>query len=306
MDRAPTSDRWHSAAIPTVGGVAIFFGAALVVGTASEFDSASTRLALAAGIAFVTGLVDDIKAVRPWVKILALLVAGAVIGGGPVLPLVSASGWLRLALAVLLVLLLANAFNIIDNMDGVCAGVAVVAAICLLVWNLSAESSRLEISLVALIGAVLGFLVFNIHPARIFMGDAGSLFIGTCLAGLSLYTGAPGWVETPSTAWFVSLMVPGLLFIVPLADVVLVFVDRVRHGRPVMTGGKDHSSHRLVASGLGDRTAAALLWATGVIGAGAASVLWVSGTLIGAGIVTVLLLGLLGVLLWLWRIPVYS
>ena len=166
---------------------------------------------------------------------------------------------------------LTNAFNLLDNMDGLCAGIAVVAGVAFLATALPVTEGSLAFHqvqyLAALIGALLGFLVYNTHPASIFMGDSGSLLIGMSLAGLTLTLGS---TITGGQNVLSVIAVPMLVLLIPIFDTTLVTISRMVSGRPTSMGGRDHTSHRLVAIGLSERSAVTLLWllaaASGAIG----------------------------------------
>jgi len=157
-----------------------------------------------------------------------------------------------------------NAFNLLDNMDGLCAGIAAITAIALS-WSLGPDQQALRIFSAALAGASCGFLVFNFNPASIFMGDAGSLFLGATLAVMTSNTEARGQTGAVS-----ALIVPVLLILIPIFDTTFVTVSRKLSARAASTGGRDHTSHRLVALGFTERQAVLLLYAFAALAAGAA------------------------------------
>jgi UDP-GlcNAc:undecaprenyl-phosphate GlcNAc-1-phosphate transferase len=148
-----------------------------------------------------------------------------------------------------------NAMNLLDNMDGLSAGVAVVAAAFLAVHAVRGDDLLLAGWAAALAGSCLGFLLFNIHPASIFMGDSGSLFLGYSLAVLSLL----GLKARPA-AGLAPLAAPLFVFLVPIFDTSLVTIVRLYAGRSPAQGGRDHTSHRLVSLGMSQRTAVLVLW----------------------------------------------
>ena len=160
---------------------------------------------------------------------------------------------------MLWLVVLTNAFNLLDNMDGLCAGIAVIAGAGLLVGLFGRQDVGHEIRYLAiLLGATSGFLIYNAHPASIFMGDAGSLFLGLTLASLTLSVGGPAHDRSRILSIVVA---PMLVLLVPIFDTTLVTVSRLVSGRRVSHGGRDHSSHRLVALGLSERRAVFILWA---------------------------------------------
>jgi UDP-GlcNAc:undecaprenyl-phosphate GlcNAc-1-phosphate transferase len=256
----PRADRWHARPTPNTGGIAILVSSALCY---ALFAAPEYRV-IAAGAAFVSllGFIDDRVRLRPAVKFAGQSIAALlVISNGVVL---RASPWepANLVLSFLWIAGITNAFNLIDNMDGLCGGVA--AIICGSRFVLAIEDGdRPEAVMLAILGgAALGFLVFNYNPARIFLGDCGSMFLGFSLAALAI--AAP----VPSTRVFAStLFYPVIAFLYPIFDTALVSILRRSAGRPISVGGRDHSSHRLVALGLSERRAVWMLWLLSAAGA---------------------------------------
>src|SRR5205823_845140 len=169
---------------------------------------------------------------------------------------------------------LTNAFNLIDNMDGLCGGIALIAGVALLIDLLpGAAGSRafFEVRYLAiLLAATAGFLVYNVHPASIFMGDSGSLLLGFSFAAVTLSAGR----QTPGRSDILSIVAgPVLVLLIPIFDTTLVTLSRWFSGRRASQGGRDHSSHRLVALGLSERAAVALLSLFAAIGGGLAVVM---------------------------------
>ena len=284
--RQATGDRWHQRPTPAIGGVAIYvgFGVALGVGyllAPAAVDPLSTRapqallpgsprdgLLVAVTLIFLMGLVDDLVALKPLQKLAGQVAAAAV------LVLAGIGVWatgiyvLDVTLSILWFVAIANAVNLLDNMDGLAAGTAAIAAGYLSVlFFLEGQTGLLLLSL-ALAGALLGFLAHNYPPARIFMGDSGSLFLGLFLAGLSL---SPG--EGLSRSLFAVVAVPALILSIPILDTTLVSVGRVLEGRPISQGGKDHTSHRLVALGISEDRALWVLWGLALVGGAVALLL---------------------------------
>ncbi len=216
-------------------------------------------LPLIGGLAiFIVGITDDVISLKPTTKLIAeIALAAMFVFFGERLHWSDILA-VDMLLTMLWLVVLTNAFNLLDNMDGLCAGIAIIAAAGLLVGligrpDVGPESRYLAI----LLGATTGFLIYNAHPASIFMGDAGSLFLGLTLASLTLSVGGP----THDRSRILSIVVaPILVLLIPLFDTALVTVSRVVSGRPVSHGGRDHSSHRLVALGLSERRAVIILW----------------------------------------------
>jgi len=264
----PSPNRWHKEPTPLLGGVAIAVATAagLTMATLLIGDdwAARVRIPVSAALGVVVsavfmcgvGLADDIFRLRPQAKFLLQLLAGvALVRFGAVLP-VTPSYVVNVVVTLFWFVALTNAFNLLDGLDGVAAGVGAIASFFLGLtfaqrgawWHASVAWS--------LTGATLGFLRYNFHPASIFMGDAGSLFLGSVLAGL--VASSP---SAASTSLVSVLFVPLAIVAVPLLDTTLVTVTRVLAGRPISEGGLDHSTYRLIALGLSESQVAALLYA---------------------------------------------
>lgn len=264
----PAADRWHRAPVPLLGGVAIAGATVLGVLEASRSNSDLLVLALAALAMAAIGLVDDLWALSPQVKLLGQIVLGATLLHFGLALRLTGVQLVDVIITLVWIVGVTNAFNLLDNMDGLSATIAIVVAVFRLVffaWD--GQLAGVEASIV-FIGALAGFLVRNFPPAKIFMGDAGSLFLGFFLAGLAL-TGA----ERPYSRGVVAvLVVPVLLFLIPLFDTAFVTATRLLSGRRIAEGGRDHTSHRLVAIGWTERQTVMLLAAMS-IAAGAVAML---------------------------------
>lgn len=263
----PRQDRWHQRDVALFGGVAI---AAVVFVCAMLFGlPRRIPVLLGAGAAmFVTGFSDDILSLKPSTKLIAqLALASALLVFGYRL------NWLEsLTLDALLTLVwvvgLTNAFNLIDNMDGLCAGIVIIVGAALLADLLGASGAHAgseAVYLAILLGATGGFLVYNVYPATIFMGDSGSLLLGFSMAALTLSTGPQARGRSDILAIVAG---PVLVLMIPILDTGLVTLSRWTSGRSASQGGADHSSHRLVAIGLSERRAVGLLWLLGAVGGG--------------------------------------
>ena len=255
----PRQDRWHRKEIPLLGGIAIALAtmvplAAETFGTTGDPQRVVALLVGASMIA-VVGLVDDLWNIRPQTKLLGQLLAATVAVGMGLRLSLTASPELDMLLTLLWIVAFTNAFNLLDNMDGLAAGIAAIAAAFRLGFFHLDGNVAGAASAAILLGATLGFLVHNRHPARIFMGDTGSMFIGFFVAGLSLVGGYPYSRGTLSI-----LLLPVLVLLVPIFDTTFVTATRILAGRPISVGGRDHTSHRLVALGLSESRAVHLLY----------------------------------------------
>jgi UDP-GlcNAc:undecaprenyl-phosphate GlcNAc-1-phosphate transferase len=260
---APSSDRWHERATPLLGGVGIFagFSAGLWLAIAAGAFPLSEQVAgIYGGIAilFVAGLVDDIRALPPLVKLAAQLGAAIlVVATGTDVQLIHSRpvAW---ALSVLWLVAMTNAFNLLDNMDGLAATLAAISFSFFAIDAVTVHSSHMELAF-ALSGALAcaAFLPFNLRPrgnALVFMGDSGSQVLGFALAALGL---SASWKVAGTTV--ATFLLPILVLAVPILDTTLVTIVRLLEGRPIYQGGKDHSSHRLVRLGVSEKTAVLLL-----------------------------------------------
>jgi UDP-GlcNAc:undecaprenyl-phosphate GlcNAc-1-phosphate transferase len=246
----PSQNRWNKRTVAQFGGGPVlltFWGVAM-------FAPGSYKLAavLLATVAMsLLGLVDDIKGLGPKPKLVVeALLAFAVLYAGIVLP-ISSIPILDMGLTVLWIIAITNAFNIIDNMDGLAGGTAIIALFAIAL--LAGISTPYGIASLLLMVSLIGFFIFNLNPARIFMGDLGALPIGFFLACGAVVASAS--VPRRGAAVFI----PCMLLAVPLFDVLLVSVTRRLKGRAVSQGARDHSSHRLVFLGMTERGAVATL-----------------------------------------------
>ena len=255
----PSEQKFHRDPTPYLGGVALAAGL-VAVGFLTTGASAQAFVILLGGLVLgVWGLLDDWVTVRPSVKLLVQASAGVALWFSDVRAGLFGNEVLDLALTVLWVVAVTNALNLLDNMDGLTAGVSAVAALTF-AWIAAAQGEYLVASFaLAVAGASVGFLFHNRPPATIFLGDAGALMLGFLLAALGLkldLVGENGLVRSA---------VPVLILGVPLFDMTLVIVDRLRGRRPVFRGGTDHSSHRLAALGLSPDAVAGVIVAAEVI-----------------------------------------
>ncbi|NUQ00510.1 MAG: hypothetical protein HUU35_11715 [Armatimonadetes bacterium] len=258
----PRADRWSTRPVALLGGIAIT-GATLaaILPLAARLGAAEWWLLGLSFSQFVLGAVDDRRHLRPHTKLLGQVLAAVALTGAGFHFGFPAAGWDQ-AVTVLWLVGVANAFNLLDNMDGLCAGIAAIAATFLTIIHVGDQQWSAALLTAALAGACLGYLRYNAHPASIFMGDCGSLFIGFYLAGASLLT--PGHGAGRSTLSVVSL--PALVMLAPLVDTTFVTIARKLARRPISQGGRDHTSHRLVAVGLSEPQAVRFLYLLGVAG----------------------------------------
>jgi UDP-GlcNAc:undecaprenyl-phosphate GlcNAc-1-phosphate transferase len=268
VDR-PGPRRIHAEPVPTLGGLALALAVLGVAWTARVLPGPAhlldqrplLGLTLAAFPILALGAVDDMRGVRWWVKLLVQTAAAAVLvlfGYG--VPLISnpfggafASGVLNAPLTMLWVVVVVNAINLIDGLDGLASGAVLIAAMSL--WWVAHSHGDFYVMFLSslLAGATLGFLRYNFPPARVFMGDTGSNFLGLVLAATSLLENRKGTAA-------VTLLFPLVAMGLPIADSLLAFARRAKAGTPVFRPDSEHIHHRLLRLGLSPRNALFVLW----------------------------------------------
>ncbi len=279
VDEPDNNRKVHRKPLPRLGGVAVFaayFGACGLVAVLSTWTSFSAGAALtlvktlapAAVLVFLIGLLDDLIGLKPWHKLAVEIAAGILavsagvsIGGVPILTVHPVIGAIC---TIAWLVLCTNAVNLIDGLDGLAAGIALMATLAAVVASIVYGNVGLAIAAAPLAGALLGFLVFNFNPASIFLGDGGSLLIGFLLGCYAiLWSGHSG--SLPQMA------APMIALAVPLADTTLAILRRFLRAQPIFSPDRSHIHHRLLLRGLTHRRAVLVLYIAAAI-AGALSV----------------------------------
>jgi UDP-GlcNAc:undecaprenyl-phosphate/decaprenyl-phosphate GlcNAc-1-phosphate transferase len=270
LDRPDSTHKSHTNPIPYLGGVAIIigvliitYGALIISGArANNFWLATSLLGPAVAIG-VIGLWDDVRALNPLPRFIGQSIAGIVVAslliftnnlGNP-----TGSILLDVFITVLWIVGICNAINFFDNLDGGAAGTTAISAISLSILTLENGQTFLAALALVVAGATLGFLIWNKSPARIYMGDAGALFLGVIIATLTIRFNP----DTSSIG--TSLAIPILLLAVPILDTTVAVVSRLRRGVSPFKGGQDHLSHRLIRTGLSRKATAVALWTLSTI-----------------------------------------
>jgi UDP-GlcNAc:undecaprenyl-phosphate GlcNAc-1-phosphate transferase len=297
---SPKADRWHDRPIPLLGGVAVY-AAVILAGALMGVLSGPVLVVVAAGSAmFAVGLVDDMVTLKPSTKLTAQIgVACGVLMTGIVLEWTQ-SPVLNALLTILWIAGVTNAFNLLDNMDGLCAGIAAIAGVAFAASIGSADPTLVRYAAL-LGGAGAGFLIFNFKPASIFLGDAGSFFIGSSFAVLAVASKDPGQSGVLS-----SVAVPALMLLIPIFDTAFVTVSRKLSSRSASRGGRDHTSHRLVALGFSERQAVLILYALATVAAATAVGLSKANVLEARVALPLLVIGLMLLGVQLARVDVYG
>ncbi len=276
----PVDDRWHRRPVPLMGGLAIVLAVVLALGIGGQELSRVAPLLLYSGLMFALGAADDVMHLQPTSKLAGQMIIASVfiafipsarLTGLPILDLLLTFVWL---------VGITNAFNLLDNMDGLSAGVALLAALFSLAVLVPAGQTAIAVVLAAVAGATAGFLVYNFQPASIFMGDGGSYFLGSMLGASMLLVAPELHPRLASVA-----LIPVLILLIPIFDTTFVTLTRGLAGRSALVGGRDHTSHRLVGLGISERRAVLSLYA--LAGAGGAVALVVQRLGVGASMALV-------------------
>jgi UDP-GlcNAc:undecaprenyl-phosphate GlcNAc-1-phosphate transferase len=267
VDAPMEAHKTHKKPVPYLGGVAIVIGVTSVSFGASLFSNFSkSTFWLASSVLFpavimgIVGLIDDLKKLSPWSRFVVqnlvalfstfILVLTKTVGSP------SGSIFLDIAVTVLWIVGLANAVNFFDNVDGGASGTIAISAFFLFILTVQQGQVLIGALSIVLAGATLGFLLWNRPPARIYMGDAGALFLGVLIASLTVR-----FDPNPLNKW-ASFSIPFLLLAMPIMDTTVVVVSRIVRGVSPFQGGRDHLSHRLIQLGLNKRQSVLLLWLT--------------------------------------------
>ena len=265
IDVPKDNRRVHDHPIPRMGGLAIFIGFVLSLIFFVPMSTKVLGLLVGSVIIAVMGGVDDIVSLNPWVKLAGQIVAALVaIRCGLVFDVISNPnifaeetyieiGWLSIPLTMLWIVGCTNAVNLIDGLDGLAVGVSAISSMTMLIVSLFVSEPVVSIILAALTGACLGFMPYNLNPAKIFMGDVGSQLLGFVLSTASIM----GLFKLHA---IITFFVPLLALALPLADTIFAFFRRILHGQSPFKADKGHFHHRLLAMGLNQKQVVAVLY----------------------------------------------
>ena len=257
----PDQRKVHNQTMPRLGGLAIFL-AFMIVTLISSWGNAAFYGILAGGlIVFLVGMLDDMYQLSPWVKLLGQCLAAAVaMYFGVIVHFVTnpfdgllALGYLSLPLTFLWIVGVTNAINLIDGLDGLAGGVSAIAAATMGIVSLLHGQTAVAITAFILVAAIAGFLPYNFHPARTFMGDGGSNFLGFVLACLAI-------MGTAKSAALISLFVPIVILGIPIFDTFFAIIRRIYKRAPIFMPDKDHLHHRLMALGMSHRRSVLIIY----------------------------------------------
>ena len=284
VDVPKDNRRMHHVPIPRLGGLAVFFGFIISILLFVEMTDQFRSILLGAVIIVVLGVVDDITPLPAKLKFLVQIGAALIPAmNGVVIHVLSNPnlfsenpywnlGMLSVPATVLWVVAITNAVNLIDGLDGLAIGVSAISATTVLVISLLVSEVQVAMVMAALVGACVGFMPYNINPAKMFMGDTGATFLGFILACMS--------VEGLFKSWaIISFAVPFLILGLPIFDTAFAFIRRIAHGQSPMQADRSHIHHRLIDMGLNQKQAVATLYVISAILGLSAVVLTTSGEL---------------------------
>jgi UDP-GlcNAc:undecaprenyl-phosphate GlcNAc-1-phosphate transferase len=270
---APNERKVHTRIMPRLGGLAIFFsfvGGFLAVSPAFAFDDLNKDMAwgllIGGTIIALTGALDDRFQLSPKLKMLGIVSAATVVVAFgmrvefiniPFADTTHALEWLSIPLTIFWIVGVTNAINLIDGLDGLAAGVSAIATGTILVLAIMMGNVTVILLCCVVLGSIFGFLFFNFHPARIFMGDSGALFLGFCIATLSIL----GFKQ----ATFVSFVIPVLIIGVPFSDTILAILRRWVNNKPISAADKNHLHHCLLQLGFSHRNTVLLIYAISIV-----------------------------------------
>lgn len=259
----PSSRKMHCEPMPRLGGLGMFFAfmAVMLITQYQHLNASLVGILLGAAIIAATGIIDDVFRLSPWIKLAAQIGAALVaVHYGVKMQVVTNPfdgvfqlGFYSIPLTVLWIIGVTNAVNLIDGLDGLAGGVAGIAA--LTIGIVAFREGQFSIAFIALVlaGAVAGFLPYNFHPAKTFMGDTGSMFLGFILSCISI----AGMAKSVTV---ISLLVPVVILAIPIFDTFFAIVRRVNNGKPIFKPDKEHLHHRLIALGYGHRKSVLIIY----------------------------------------------
>ena len=264
--------RMHDHPIPRMGGLAIFFGFLLSVLVFLPLSLQLRSMLLGAVVIVILGIFDDIYALSAKLKFVVQIIAAlmAVLGGNQITVLSNINvfssepywelGWLSYPISVLWIVAITNAVNLIDGLDGLACGVSTISSMTLLVIALTVSEPDVALLMAALAGACIGFLPYNLNPAKMFMGDTGATFLGFILSTMSIQ----GLFKFYAV---ISFAVPFLILGLPIFDTAFAMIRRMAHGQSPMHADRGHIHHRLIDMGLNQKQAVATLYViSGILG----------------------------------------
>ena len=288
MDIPKDNRRVHKTAIPRFGGIAIYCGIITAFIALRPLSVQTRGLLIGASFILVMGIIDDLKDMKPIVKLICQLAAAFILwisdirivgftnpftGNFVELPLV-----LTLIVTLIWIVGITNTINLIDGLDGLAGGITFIASLSVAYTAYYKNMHETLTLVLAIAGACLGFLIYNFHPAKIFMGDAGSQLLGFLMSSVALIGIAPS-----KSAMLFATIVPVLILALPIFDTTFAIVRRAVNHRPIMQADKGHIHHRIMAMGFGQRRTALALYSISAI-MGVSGILWTRNLYIEAAV----------------------
>lgn len=287
----PNKRKVHRKPIPRIGGLSIYFAFVCGFIYVSFFINLSFSILLAATIVVITGFIDDKFQIKPWQKLLGQVFAATIVltDGLAIeyitIPFIeksiSVNIWIAIIISFFWIVGVTNAVNLIDGLDGLASGVSIIAAISIFIMALIIEDTNVAFLSLALIGSALGFLIFNFHPAKIFMGDTGSLLLGFLLSVLSII----GFKQVT----IITFIIPMVILAVPLTDTTIAIIRRKLQNKRIMDPDKDHLHHRLLNAGFSHRQAVLFIYSISIL-FGSSAILLYNASLLGAIVIFMMML----------------
>jgi len=297
VDRPDGKLKNHKDPVAYLGGIAVYLAVLLTLALTFDLSREILGILLSGTIIVILGIIDDFKVLPPKIKFIGQAIAAFVlIKSGIYIKLVFLPLWINIILSFLWLMVITNAFNIIDVMDGLATGIGCLVSIILFIVAIMNQHVLIAILTIALAGALLGFLRYNFEPAKIYLGDTGSLFIGLLLGALSMI----GSYTQNNT---IACLSPVIILGIPIFDTVFVTYIRWRRGIPIIYGSPDHFALRLRKWRFSTVQTVILSYAASLIlGLLAIVMLLLPSNLAALGIILVLLLGGLSLAVFLKRI----
>ena len=256
----PKQDRWRKRVVALLGGVAIFGAFLIPYFVFGVRDLKFIGFIFGALGIFWLGLIDDIVNIKPDTKLIGQIIIACIVVMFGISFNISKTPLVNIPLTIFWIVAIVNAFNLLDNMDGLCAGIAAISSLILCAYSIINDNTQLIILSLITLGSTLGFLRYNFNPAKIFMGDSGSMFLGYVLSVAALIGS-----DKEKSGLLIIMAIPVLVLAVPIFDTIFVTLARTLNNRPISQGGKDHTSHRLVTLGLSEKNAVLLLYGISAI-----------------------------------------
>ncbi len=295
IDVPKDSRRVHKKPIPRLGGLAIFFGFLISILFFAKLDTQMRGFLIGSLLIVIVGIIDDVKQLRASVKLVAQVVAAVIVALSDIriiavsvpymfsdvgiLPL----GSLSIPITILWIVGVTNAVNLIDGLDGLAVGVSSIATFSLFFIAILAGEPTVAILTAALAGACLGFLPYNFNPAKIFMGDTGSMFLGYALSVICIEGLFKGYA-------IISFIIPFLILGLPIFDTLSAIVRRIKNKQPIMSPDRGHLHHRLMDMGLSQKQTVAILYIIATILALSAVVVIEQGAIMAMILIIVVLM----------------